>query len=174
MYRRGHYGITLLLTTPVMYILGLETRTVVLGVLFTGIALTTCMLPDIDLKLPLIQHRGITHTVGFALVTAVLFGVIAIGILSQLHSLSGKLTVYGFGFAFFCVFTGIIGHLLGDALTIGRDEYAITPLWPLSDRQLRFGLTRASSPVWNNGLFILGVLAHVVILVHFGIIPTAT
>jgi hypothetical protein len=36
---------------------------------------------------------------------------------------------------------------------------AVHPLWPVSERPFRIGLTTADSPAWNYGLLVAGLLA---------------
>ena len=69
------------------------------------------------------------------------------------------------GTAVTACFVGLVSHLLADALTVGRGRFAVQPFWPISDRNLRLGVTKADSLVWNYGLLCLGSGATIAVLV---------
>jgi membrane-bound metal-dependent hydrolase YbcI (DUF457 family) len=74
----------------------------------------------------------------------------------------GSVARRGFAiFGFFVGSFGVIAHLLGDVIT----TQGIKPFVPLSGWRLSLSSLRADSPVANSGLFGLGVLAIVVVLV---------
>jgi membrane-bound metal-dependent hydrolase YbcI (DUF457 family) len=77
---------------------------------------------------------------------------------SQLQGLDRQ-TVAGFGFAIGA--GGILVHLLGDVITVS----GIRPLLPVSSRQISLSSLRANSTLANTGLFAVGALALVVVLV---------
>ena len=65
MYRPGHDGLALLLYAPLgLVLLGVDRSALAVagGAVTVGLA----PLPDFDLRLPVVSHRGVTHTVGFA------------------------------------------------------------------------------------------------------------
>ena len=152
MYRKGHYGVALLVFSPVAFVL-VALGEVTLAVLAGAAMLWLAMLPDVDLHLPGVSHRGVTHTLGFAALVGVALGA------------AGRLTAPQLGLseadAFaFCAFVGVlsvVSHILADALT----PMGVRPLWPLLDRHVTLGLTPADSPVWN--LLLLGVGAGVAV-----------
>ncbi|RXK49146.1 metal-dependent hydrolase [Halorientalis pallida] len=151
MYRAGHLGVSLLVVLPVAVVLVLAGRPD-LAVLGEVCVLSVASLPDVDHELPLVSHRGVTHTVWFAL--SIGFGFAAVGwVLGGRVTTprSAELAVAGFGFGTL----GICAHLLGDVLT----PTGITPLWPLSRRTVTFDLVRAKNPVANYGLLGVGVFA---------------
>ncbi len=118
----------------------------------------TATLPDCDHRLPLVEHRGPTHSLAFALLVG---GVLAVAGSALAPAVDGVLgldpAVLGFALGTLSVST----HLLGDVLT----PMGIRPLWPLSRRRYSLNLTPAKNRVANYGLFALGVLATAVTVV---------
>ena len=166
MYKKGHYGVALLTYAPVGF--ALVALDAPLLAFVTGAAmLWLAMLPDVDHRLPLIEHRGPTHSLLFAVLVGLVFAGAGylLGAPAALASLLGgdslgawagptarlRLTAFGF----FVGFVSVFAHLLGDALTPAGVNF----LWPLSRREFSIGLTRADSTAWNYGLLVLGVLA---------------
>lgn len=149
MYRRGHLGVTLLVFAPVGYWL------VDLGepavALLTGVVmLWLAMLPDVDHRLPVIEHRGPTHSLLFAVLVGGVFAGVGT-LLGGAFSVAGvDLRTFGFLLGSLAVFA----HLLGDTLTYAGVNY----LWPLP-RTFSFSLTRADNTAANLGLFGAGVVA---------------
>lgn len=153
MYRKGHYGVSLLTFAPVGA--GLVLRgDAALAVLVGAGMLWLAMLPDVDHRLPGVSHRGVTHTVAFALLVGIVLGVAGVG-LGRVLGLWGPnvLGVVGFGVGFL----GVVSHLLGDALT----PAGIRPLWPLSRRKVTLSLTRADDTAANYALFAAGAFVTV-------------
>ncbi|MFC4356780.1 metal-dependent hydrolase [Halobium salinum] len=153
MYRTGHYGAALLAFAPVAYLL-LSIGEPALAVVAGGGMLWLAMLPDVDHRLPLVSHRGPTHSLGFAgLVGGAFAGV---GLL--LGSAMGFETVAGIGLGAFGFIVGavaVVAHLLADVITPAGAPL----LWPLSGRRYSLDLARADNVVWNYGLFVVGVFA---------------
>ena len=156
MYRPGHIGAALLLYAPVGLTL-LIANLPALAIAGGAIAFWLASLPDVDHRIPLVSHRGVTHTLLFALAVGFTLGVagwlfggaFAIGTPAQL-------AVFGFVVG---VVT-IISHLLADAIT----PMGITPLWPVSGKQFTLSLTRADNTVANYLLLAGGVLAVAAVL----------
>lgn len=162
MYRKGHYGVALLVFAPIgfgLVLLGAPAVALVTG----GAMLWLAMLPDVDHRLPVIEHRGPTHSLLFAgLVGAVFAGAgYLLGNAAVLGALlSGEATWAGplvrlqyAGLGFFVGFLTVLAHLLGDALTPAGVNF----LWPISGKTYSVGLTRADSTLWNYGLLVSGV-----------------
>jgi len=156
MYRLGHYGVALIVYAPLGLALLLANLTW-LAVAGGAVFLALAPLPDIDVRLPLVSHRGITHTVLFAVVIGAVLGAVGWAISGDGGVTTGiQLAAFGF-----VVGTGaILSHLLGDVIT----PMGITPFWPLSDRHYTFGLTRADNTAANYLLFGVGILLIVVVL----------
>jgi inner membrane protein len=60
-YRKGHLGVSLLAFAPVGYAL-VALGYPVLAYATGGAMLWLAMLPDLDHRIPLVSHRGVTHT----------------------------------------------------------------------------------------------------------------
>jgi len=156
-YQLGHYGIALLVYAPIgaaLVLAGHAVAAYVGGAVMVG----TATLPDCDHRLPLVEHRGPTHSVPFALLVGAGFGIAGSAVAPAVDGTLG-VDPAAFGFALGCL--SVATHLLGDVLT----PMGIRPLWPVSDRRYTLNLTPAKSPVANYGLFALGVLVTAMTLV---------
>lgn len=156
MYRLGHYGAALVVYAPlglVLLLAGRETLAVAGG----GVSLALASLPDVDQRLPFVDHRGPTHTLGFALGVGAC--VSAAGwVLGGEGGLGNSVELAAVGFV---VGTAVVvSHLLADVIT----PMGITPFWPLSKRHYTAGLCRADNALANYVLLGLGVLLTVVVL----------
>lgn len=151
MYRTGHYGAALLVYAPIGFLLtaaGLVELAAVGVVVVAG----GSMVPDLDQKIPFISHRGITHTVWFALLAGVALG--GVGWYAGIElAPAAQLQLAGFGFLLGVVTIG--AHILADGLT----PMGIRPFEPLGHGSYSLNLTRAANPIGNGLLFVLGVLA---------------
>lgn len=156
MYRAGHYGMSLLVFAPVGFALVAAGRPVV-AVVTGGTMVWLATLPDVDLRIPGVSHRGATHTLAFAALVGAAFA--AAGWSVAPHAAAGRTAVAGYGFALGAVSVG--AHLLGDLLT----PSGVALLWPLSGRRYSLAVTTADSRVWNYGLLGCGVLAAAAALV---------
>ena len=181
MHRSGHLGITLILAAPIILFLGLP-----LGVIVAGTMVIFTRIPDKDQKLdflPGINHRGVTHTLLFAVLCGAimlygtsyatdLFWADLVGVLSaDLVPPRGQFSMLvGIGATL-----GIVSHSLGDVITVGSKRYGVvvTPYWPISNRIVRFGWCYANNKKWNLGFLILGLLLSGVALL-FRIQPLMT
>lgn len=152
MYRLGHQGLNLALYAPV---LGLATVLDygLLGLVGAVVVFVTASLPDVDVKVPGIAHRGITHTVWAALAVGLLAAVGTWLVTGGTGSVAGTsrigLAVTAGGSLAFSV----LGHVTGDALT----PMGIRPFAPLDGREYSLGVCRADSWLGNRLLFGVGV-----------------
>ncbi|MFB6256380.1 MAG: metal-dependent hydrolase [Haloplanus sp.] len=146
MYRRGHWGVSLLVFAPVGFAL-LRFGRPALALVGGGAMLWLSTLPDVDHRLPGVAHRGPTHTLAFAL----LVGAAGAGLATVLDG--GRTAIVAFGFGIGTL--GILAHLLADALT----PAGVPLLWPLSDRDFSVSLTRADNALANYALLAVGVCA---------------
>lgn len=156
MYRTGHYGAALLVYAPVGYLLVLVGRDD-LAVLGGAGVLALARLPDYDLRVPLVRHRGPTHTVLFGLLVGAALG--AGGWLVGVR----RGAAAGLELGLLGVAVGVLAvgsHLLADALT----PAGVRPFWPVSSRRYSLGLARADNPLANYGLLALGVGATAAVL----------
>jgi inner membrane protein len=151
MYRVGHYGGALLAYAPLGTIVALwgYAEVAIVGGLIC-VALST--LPDCDHRLPVIEHRGPTHTIPFALLVGAGLAALAAVLVDAPSAFVDAGLV---AFAFLVGIVSIGSHLLADALT----PMGVRPFWPVSRRRYSFGMTTAANPVANYTLFGLGVTA---------------
>jgi inner membrane protein len=150
MFRKGHLGVSLLVFAPVGYTLverGYPELSVLTGVVMIWFA----MLPDVDHRLPMISHRGPTHSLLFAALIGGVGAVVGLAVETVVET-SLSLSTVGFGIGALTV----IAHLIGDTLTPAGVNY----LWPLSTT-FSVSLTRADNTVANYGLFVLGIIVTV-------------
>ncbi|MFW6320898.1 MAG: metal-dependent hydrolase [Halohasta sp.] len=153
MYRKGHLGVSLLVFAPVGYAL-VTLGHPILAAITGGTMAWFAMLPDVDHRLPLIEHRGATHSLAFAAlvggvgaaVGAVADVILAAGVVSA----PAPLATVGFGVGALTV----IAHLVGDTLTPAGVNY----LWPLPLDPVSLSVTRADNTLANTGLFALGLV----------------
>ena len=150
MYQLGHYGVALIAYAPLgiaVSLAGFETAAIIGAVACVGLS----TLPDCDHRLPMISHRGPTHTLLFALlVGAGLAGGAALLVDASSSFLDTALVV----FAFSVGVLSILSHLLADALT----PMGIRPFWPLSNRHYTLNVTKAANPTANYVLLGVGIV----------------
>lgn len=157
MHREGHLGAALLVYAPVTFVL-MSLGFTELGVLGSVGAAALAMLPDQDLRVPFVKHRGPTHTVWFALLVGLVLGAAGAAV-GHDAGLLAALGLFAFGFV-----TGVLtvgSHLLADALT----PMGIRPFAPRSDATYTLDLVRAANRPANYLLFLLGAVAMGVALV---------
>lgn len=147
MYREGHIGLSLLLSSPFIFlfrVFEIDVNYIVTACLLMA-ALSS--IPDVDVQFE-VKHRGITHTV--------IFGVIVGFTLSILFSYFTGGVYWLIGFI--AGFGGTISHLIGDALTYSKFK----PFYPFSNREVAYGLFKASSKVVNRGILALGIFTFII------------
>jgi inner membrane protein len=157
MHKEGHSGTMLLLYAPFAFFLAYFGA---YAYLITGFVLLASMpmVPDIDMKLP-IKHRGITHTVWFA----VFLGIINVLLVSgATYYFYGSFSMNWFYpvvvFAFFIGNMWVYGHLIGDMVT----HMGLKPLYPVDNSKVRIEFkwlrlpTSASSSFANMIMLTIG------------------
>jgi len=148
-------GLALLLLAPVAFVgtyLGLVAA---VGLATAGVV-ALCTLPDVDMRLPLVDHRGITHTVLAAAVVGLALGGAAwrIAVGAAPASPPGPAAfAFGFGVGAFAV----LAHIAGDVLT----PMGVRPFRPFSDARYSLGLVRAANRPANGAALLLGGAAWV-------------
>ena len=154
MHREGHYGVALLVFSPIAFVLiatGFLEWVVLGGVVMVGGA----MLPDLDMDTPGLTHRGITHTVWFALAVGSLVGFLGVYLGWQRSGFLGAFALGLFGLLVGAL--TIVAHILADALT----PMGVQPFKPFRDDKYTFDVARAANPIANKILLGLGVGAAV-------------
>ncbi|MFB6251529.1 MAG: metal-dependent hydrolase [Halobellus sp.] len=158
MYRKGHYGVSLLVFAPIAFVL-LWFEQTNLAVVTGAAMLWLAMLPDVDHHLPGIPHRGPTHSLAFAALVGGAFGAAGVALSDALSgSQTGVAALSGISFGVLGFAIGalaVVAHLLGDALTPAGVNF----LWPLSGLTYSLGLWAADNTIANYGLFAAGVFA---------------
>jgi len=119
----------------------------------TYLSLTFLFLSLTFLLLSLVHHRGITHTLTFALLCGVTSGFITLTILKDFYV------------GFLGAFIGVTLHIFGDTLTYKP----LSPFYPFSNVRFSLKLFKSSNRIVNRSLMILG-LATLVTLYKGGII----
>ncbi|MFB6120171.1 MAG: metal-dependent hydrolase [Halobacteriaceae archaeon] len=155
MYRLGHYGVALFVYAPLAFALVAVGRVDAAVVGAAGVVALT-PLPDYDQRLPLVSHRGVTHTVGFALLVGGLLGAAGFYV--------GSTPDERLALGAFSAMVGLLAigaHLLADVLT----PAGVEPFWPLSGRNYSLYVTRADNTLANYLLLALGVATFTVALV---------
>lgn len=164
MYPAGHYGIAMLLATPVAFFLGRRAGTV-----FSAFVLLVAVLPDLDKHLPFVTHHGVTHTFlfaalgGFAIGTlaAVVYrGYIAVSATSRWPDLHLKRV---FVWATTGAFFGIASHVMADVLVLLPGKQPISPFWPVFDRKLTIEVIPLGAPVRNVGILLVGLVLQLTV-----------
>jgi len=155
----GHYGVALGAYAPLVAWLlgrGLPELAVGGGVVLLWLA----MLPDVDTRLPVISHRGPTHTFLFVLAVGVAVGLVAEFVVAPTVGEFGAVAwigVPGFRtglgeFGFVIGTLAILSHLLADVIT----PMGVRPFWPLSGRSFSLDITPARNTVANYVLLTVG------------------
>jgi inner membrane protein len=153
MHREGHLGAALAVYSPLgflVHVAGFPSAAVAGGV---GAALLV-MVPDQDIRIPLVSHRGITHTVWFALLVGSVLGAAA-GYLGVRGGMGAEDALVVGAFAFAVGVVTIASHILADALT----PMGVKPFAPLRGRKYTVAVATASNPIANYGLLFLGALS---------------
>ena len=153
MHWRGHVGAALLAYVPFGTWLSHSGFGSLALVGALGMVLLSTV-PDADRFVSATSHRGLTHTVFFAVFVGVFVGGIGfIGGAVTGSGLDSPATAGLFGFFVGC-FT-ILVHVAVDALT----PMGVRPLWPLSDWHVSLALTPSKHPGANYAFLVAGLLA---------------
>lgn len=147
MHREGHVGAALVAYTP-LGAAALLADAPGLALLGGVVTVALASLPDTDFRLPFVSHRGITHTVWFALLVGGCLAAVGWGLAG---AFGPPRAVAGFGFA--VGWLVIASHVAADALT----PMGVTPLTPLSGRHYTAHLVTADNTVANYLLLAVGV-----------------
>ena len=155
MYWKGHCGVSLAVFAPIGFVL-LRLGEPTLAFAAAAVMVGLTMLPDADHRLPLVSHRGVTHTLLFAAAVGVVFAAAGAVASPVGSSLSAGPVLGRVEFALFAGgvgFVAVLAHLLADALT----PMGVPFLWPASSRRYTLSLWYARNRLANAGLFAFGV-----------------
>lgn len=157
MHKEGHVGAALLVYSPMGFV-AYSVAGSQLAFLGAVVAVGLAMLPDVDMRIPLLKHRGPTHTVWFALAVGVVLAVLG----GSGGAEAGVLGAVGGGLFGLLLCAGTVAsHIIADALT----PAGVRPFWPLRDDEYSYGVARASNPIANYGLLGFGSGTAVLALV---------
>lgn len=149
MFPPGHYGMALLLYAVVGY--ALLSRGYVRDALYGGgIVLSYTLFPDVDGQLDFLIHRGVTHTLWFALAVGV-FCVLVVA--SSLWKRPRREAIRGGLWAFFLGAFAVVAHLLADVL----NPWGVMPVYPVSPALYSLDLVRATNDAANYAMLAVGV-----------------
>jgi inner membrane protein len=116
--------------------------------------------PDWDQRVPFVEHRGITHTLAFALLIGLATGGVC---LLAARSVPGLQAAYGppellgtFGAGVSVL--AILAHLAADVIT----PAGLEPFQPVSGRHYSLSLVGAANRIANAALLVAGVFAAAV------------
>lgn len=168
MYPTGHYGVALLVASPVVALLGRKSGTV-----FSTFVLFVALLPDLDKHVPYVTHHGVMHTFLFAAVSGVVVGAMtAAAYLAYVASMgpprSSKLTAERvFVWATAGTFLGVASHVLADVLVLLPGTQPVSPFWPVFERKLAIEVVPLGAPIRNVGVMLVGFTAQFLVF-HYG------
>ncbi|MFO7833329.1 MAG: metal-dependent hydrolase [Halohasta sp.] len=146
----GHLGITLVVCAPFVNLLVASGhRAEVPG--WVGIALVVTLLPDVDLVLPWVTHRGATHS----LLAAGCLGVVGAVVTTRWKEapLSDDTGLRRSILGFVVGSGGIVSHLLGDLIT----PMGIRPFFPF-DAHYTLNLMYAKDIGGNLAFGVVGIV----------------
>lgn len=160
MLREGHIGVALLVYSPLGLLVGLigGLDFAIMGAIVSA---GLSMAPDIDMRVPLMQHRGITHTVWFAGAVAVVLGLIGF-FLGLGHGIVVAIALGPLSFLIGGLSVG--SHLVADSLT----PAGIRPFEPRYDKHYSLDWFTAANPIANYLLLAVGGAASLLALVIIG------
>lgn len=156
MHKAGHVGAALLVYSP-LGLLAMLVADIRVSFLGGAVACGLAMLPDVDMRVPLVEHRGPTHTVWFGLAVGVVLAVLGF----RAGSDGGLLPALGGAIFGLVLGTGtVVSHIAADVLT----PAGVRPFWPVRDHEYRYVIARASNPIANYALLGVGGAAALVAL----------
>lgn len=161
MLHAGHVGINTAIAAAFLYFTP-DTYPIGLVVFSTAIIISLSSLPDIDQRIPLVTHRGITHSLTFGLIIGLIIGRAYAALPIDISGTT--LIVYGV----LTGISGIAGHLIGDFLT----PHGIKPFQPFINTKITLNLVKANNTIVNTTLFILGAVVYAYSLIQTTITVT--
>jgi inner membrane protein len=170
MYRNGHIGLGLLFAAPIALIAGIAQSSGHTIAVFS-IGVLTAQIPDVDQRIPVISHRGITHTVWFGVLasgtlTVALLALLSVPFTGNFITDPGTLVIefpVTAGIIALGALSGFLSHLFGDILTEAYD-YTVNPFWPVLPQSYTLGITTADSRFWNTAFLAGGVALTIVVV----------
>ena len=130
---------------------------------FTALAVSTGMLPDVDLVLMkhfFIEHHGITHSFLFTIPTALVLGGIVTGAYFLVRDDPAAPPRSVYAFAIVALFAGMLAHQFADVLTSPDIAPPVKPLWPVLKARVVLDVAFVKSNLWNLGTLALGIVVQ--------------
>lgn len=165
MYRHGHLGTNLLIAAPVVA-LHIHLQQPLLAVVAALVIPLPSRLPDHDLKISILDHRGFSHTLWAALLFGGLFALALWPLRSFVPGVSTlHVLLIGLGYGSL----GYLGHIAADALT----PMGVRPFAPVVNTHISLSLCNASDDLANTGLLAAGVFSLcLVVVASYGGLPS--
>lgn len=156
MHSEGHIALGLLFYAPVAFALSYYSllSTMTLGLVC---AVFFSYAPDFDMQLPLVKHRGASHTLLVGLVASLVTGTLAAYlVLEGMYTVETNTLVFGAVTAG-AGLLGFLSHLTGDVLT----PMGIRPLRPWSSTKYTLAVVNASNERANEAFASIGAVVMV-------------
>jgi MFS family permease len=157
----GHLGMALIWLAPAwLFIDGEKT-----AVTFVAVGFWFGLVPDIDLFLQrvfeTIKHHGILHTILAVSLIAVVVGPLVGWLLERALGgsdwFSPEAEDRAVSVGFLMVWIAGLAHIFADILSAPDIAEAIEPFWPLYQQSVGIDLVWYNNPMFNWGLFIVGI-----------------
>ena len=145
MFPPGHYGMALALYAVVGFVL-LKRGYVRDALSGGGIVLAYTLFPDLDGRVDFLVHRGVTHTLWFAVGVGVFCALV---VSTSLRGRSRREAVSGALWAFFLGAFAVVAHLLADVI----NPWGVMPVYPVSPALYSLDLVRATNDAANYAMF---------------------
>lgn len=152
MHTLGHIGLGLLVAVALAAVLGAAGVPGAATASALVVGLST--LPDLDEQLSAIEHRGVTHSLPFAVAVGLATGgTWWLVLLVVSPTVQHVVALVGF----LAGSLAILSHLLGDVIT----PMGVPVFWPFSRRRYSLGLVRSADRRANVTALLVGALAWV-------------
>lgn len=149
MYTKGHIGVALVAYAPLGCLL-VAAGDSSLAAAGAAVAVSISMLPDVDEYVAWLDHRGVTHSIYFAVLVGVVLGIAGAAVGPLFWADAGTPVVL---VAFAVGIGTTLSHIAADAITpMGIDPF-------LTGQRRTLDVVAAANPDVNNALFAVGLVA---------------
>lgn len=163
MYPRGHAGISLIISSPIVLFLGVSN--LITSVSITIIIMWVSIIPDIDISnksiLDKTDHRGVTHTIWFGIILSIFsfafFEILNYYVRIDINSLLKSIAVL----------VGIISHQIGDII----NNSGIKPfkIGSFGDFEICYTMLESDNSCYNNIIFVVGTVCIITSILFVGV-----
>lgn len=147
MHKLGHHGISAIATSPIVLWL-IYTNNNLLALFAILTTLFTANIPDWDLKIPLMTHRGVSHTIW---VPFIIGGMIT-GISYSVNGTIGIFTTV----IMLTTFVSITSHIVSDTLTPSGAKL----FYPIKDKVYTYNMVYSANSIVNGSLGVVSLLIY--------------